>query len=63
MAVAIDAQKRDLGCIEPDAVPARGGGLRFVVVEEGDGAVAEQREVQRLPPSSIPTTNPLSFRD
>ena len=41
---------QDLGCVEADAVPARGGGLRLRVVVEGDGAVVEAREVQRLPP-------------
>jgi hypothetical protein len=45
---------QDLGCIEADAVPARGCGLRLRVVVEGDGAVVEPREVQRLPPRSIP---------
>jgi hypothetical protein len=43
----------DLGCVEADAVPARGGGLRFGLVEEGDGAVLQARVVQRLPPSFI----------
>ena len=42
----------DLGCVEADAVPARGGRLRLGLVEEGDGAVAEPREVQGLPPAS-----------
>jgi len=52
----------DLGCVEADAVPARGGGLRLGLVEEGDGAELEAREVQRLPPSFIiPTTNPISL--
>ena len=44
----------DLGCVEADAVPARGGRLRLGLIEEGDGAVAEPREVQGLPPSSSP---------
>ena len=43
-------KRQDLGCIEADAVPARGGGLRLRVVVEGDGAVVKPREVQRLPP-------------
>jgi hypothetical protein len=42
---------RDLGRVEADSVPARGGGLRLGFVEEGDGAVVEPRKVQRLPPS------------
>ena len=44
--------REDLGCVEADAVPARGGRLRLGLVEEGDGAVAEPREVQGLPPAS-----------
>ena len=52
----------DLGRVEADAVPARGGGLRLGLVEEGDGAVLQARVVQRLPPSFIiPTTNPISL--
>jgi hypothetical protein len=49
----VSKQLGHLGRIEADPVPARGGGLRLGFVEEGDGAVAEAREVQRLPPSSI----------
>ena len=52
----------DLGCVEADAVPARGGRLRLGLVEEGDGAVLQARVVQRLPPSLIiPITNPISL--
>jgi hypothetical protein len=47
---------QDLGCIEADAVPARGCGLRLRVVVEGDGAVVEPRKVKCLPPRSIPPT-------
>lgn len=53
----------DLGGIEADAVPARRGGLRLRVVVEGDGAVVELRELQRLPPSftkSVTTTELVS---
>jgi hypothetical protein len=35
---------QDLGCIEADAVPAQGDGLRLRVVVEGDGAVVEPLE-------------------
>lgn len=51
-----EAGREDLGCVEADAVPARGGRLRLGLVEEGDCAVAEPREVQRLPPPSIIST-------
>jgi hypothetical protein len=40
----------DLGCVEGDAVPARGGRLRLGLLEEGDGGVVELCEFQRLPP-------------
>jgi len=43
----------DLGRVEADAVPARGGGLRLGLVEEGDGAVLQARVVQRLPPELL----------
>jgi hypothetical protein len=52
---------QDLGCVEADAVPARGGGLRLRVVVEGDGAVVELREFQRLPPRPVPNTGQVSF--
>jgi hypothetical protein len=45
----------DLGSNDADTAPAGGDGLRVRVVEEGDGAVAQPRVVQRLPPSNNPT--------
>jgi hypothetical protein len=55
------AIERDLGCIEGDAVPARGGRLRLGLLEEGDGGVVELCEFQRLPPPLTQENPDISF--
>ena len=50
-----------LRCFQANTIPVWRCSLRPGFIEEGDGAMAEPRKVQRLPPSSHPNSNPLFF--
>ena len=51
-----------LRCFQANTIPVWRCSLRPGFIEEGDGAMAEPRKVQRLPPSFHSNSNSLFFR-